>query len=372
MAAFAGSHDHTATTGEWTGDEQTVSDCTSQGKINDTVPTELFSLTDARGGYLSYLFFVFAIEHFPDGGDTIVTVHVDEHHPPSGSTLQFRLYEAIGIWPRDERAWGTQLFGKGGMNGAVYLTIKVPFASSIRVTAQIPPGLVPGQREEMLWACARAVVGANVRVTHGGLVLPRAARLRLDAVRGNVLKPFELQPMLHSPIGSAAAVVALTMLVNAPGLNSFEGCIRQHEADNSTDDSSASSWAEWQRQAQAGNASESGKVTVVAGGLEDVSSSSFYFQQVGDARYTLPEVGVTHFEWNPHGRVAMYRQFLADQMLLPSGKDIRWTWRNGETQDVVTGQKCISMVGPPIGRDIQNATVTTHVWYYELANCSRA
>ena len=43
----------------------------------------------------------------------------------------------------DERAWGTRLFGKGGKNGAVYLTIKAPFASSVVVTAQIPEGLHP-------------------------------------------------------------------------------------------------------------------------------------------------------------------------------------------------------------------------------------
>ena len=53
------------------------------------------------------------------------------------------LLQAIGIWPRDERAWGTRLFGKGGKNGAVYLTVKAPFASSVVVTAQIPDGLHP-------------------------------------------------------------------------------------------------------------------------------------------------------------------------------------------------------------------------------------
>eukprot|EP01045_Picozoa_sp_COSAG04_P028686 COSAG04_NODE_4520_length_2039_cov_1.902062_2_plen_135_part_00 len=101
---------------------------------------QVFSLRDPRGGYLSYLFFVFAVEHYPSGGETVVTITVDDD--PS-SVIQFRLYEAIGIWPRDERAWGTRLFGKGGKNGAVYLTIKAPFASSVVVTAQIPEGLHP-------------------------------------------------------------------------------------------------------------------------------------------------------------------------------------------------------------------------------------
>ena len=227
------------------------------------------------------------------------------------------------------------------MNGAVYLTIKVPFATAVRVTAQIPPALVPVQRSEMLWTCARAVVGPDVRVTHAGLLLPRSARLRVQARRAAVLKPFELTPLLQSPAGTATAVVALTMLIDAPGLNSFEGCIRQHE--NGT----------------AG-------MRVVAGGLEDVSASSFYFQQVGEARYTLPEVGVTHFEWNPHGRVGLYRQFTSDVYLIPFGKDANWTWRNGETLNVADGTKCTSLTGPQIGADVQNATVTTHAWFYEM------
>ena len=103
------------------------------------------------------------------------------------------------------------------------------------------------------------------------------------------------------------------------------------------------------------------------GGLEDIASSSFYFQQVGDSRYTFEGAGVTHFEFNPHGRVAMYRIFDKDPMLLPSGKGQLWTWRNGETLDVETGLKCVNMTGPQIGDSLHNATVTTHTWTYEIS-----
>ena len=359
----------------WSGDEETVSSCTSQGTINSSAPTEIFAHADERGGYLSYLFFVFATEHFPDGGETVVTVHVDEEvgaNSSSSSTVSFRLYEAIGIWPRDERTWGTSLFGKGGKNGAVYVTVKMPFERSVRVTAQIPPGLPPagppagrfghgggsagdGQDKEMIWACARAVLGSAVQASHAGVAIPRSARLKVQVVRGAVLRPFEQVTMLSSLPGKAACIVALTMLVDAPGLNSFEGCVRQYEGSGGNNGGNS------------GGAGESGTaVRVVAGGLEDVASSSFYFQQVGDARFTLPEVGVTHFEWNPHGRVAMYRLFSADSYFIPAAKNATWTWRNGETLDVVTGRKCTTLVGPQIGADVQNATVTTHVWYYEL------
>jgi hypothetical protein len=51
----------------WSGDEETVSRCTSQGKITRE-PSTVFSLHDSRGGYLSYIFVVFAVEHYPDGG----------------------------------------------------------------------------------------------------------------------------------------------------------------------------------------------------------------------------------------------------------------------------------------------------------------
>ena len=51
---------------------------------------QVFSLRDPRGGYLSYLFFVFAVEHYPDGGETLITITVDDD--PS-SAIQFRLYE---------------------------------------------------------------------------------------------------------------------------------------------------------------------------------------------------------------------------------------------------------------------------------------
>ena len=99
--------------------------------------------------------------------------------------------------------------------------------------------------------------------------------------------------------------------------------------------------------------------------------SSFFFQQVGDSRYTSEGARVTHFEFNPHGRVALYRIFDKDPMLLPSGKGQLWTWRNGETLDVETGLKCVNMTGPQIGDSLHNATVTTHTWTYEVSAAMR-
>ena len=95
-------------------------------------------------------------------------------------------------------------------------------------------------------------------------------------------------------------------------------------------------------------------------------------EAVENERYTFAGVGVTHFEFNPHGRVAMYRVFDSDPMLLPASADQSWTWRNGETQDVATGLKCTSMTGPQIGDSLHNATVTTHAWTYEMPAAARA
>ena len=213
----------------WTGDEETISHCTSQGTLSRQ-PREVFSLHDQRGGYLSYLFFVFAVEHYPDGGETTVTITVDgDVH----SAVEFRLYEAIGIWPRDERKWGTSLFGKGGENGAVYLNIPVPFDSSVVVTAHIPelhPGgeMYNNQTNEAVWTCGRALVGRGIPVVHNGLTLPPHARLRLHRNRQVELQPLQLLELMSSPASTATMVIAYTMLIDADGLNSFEGCLRQH------------------------------------------------------------------------------------------------------------------------------------------------
>jgi hypothetical protein len=282
-----------------------------------------------------------------------MTITVDDD---DSSAIQFRLYEAIGIWPRDERSWGTTLFGKGGMNGAVYLTIKAPFASSIVVTAQIPSELHPAgemfnnQTAEMVWTCGRAVVGSTASVVHNGLQLPRRARLRLHRNHHVQLVPLQLLELLRSPVGTATMVIAYTMLIDADGLNSFEGCLRQHSELNATSERNLST----------------SPFSLIAGGLEDISSSSFYFQQVENERYTFAGVGVTHMEFNPHGRIAMYRIFDSDPMLLPASAGQSWTWRNGETVDMATGLKCVNMTGPQIGDSLHNATVTTHAWTYEL------
>ena len=240
-----------------------------------------------------------------------------------------------------ERQWGNALWGKGGKNGAVYSTIKVPFNRSILVTATLPDGVLS---PEAVWSCGRAVVGGRVAVAER--LLPPAARLRLYVNSHTVLKPMELVELLDSPRNTSSVVLAMTMLIDAPGLNSFEGCFRQEALD--------------------GGAVPTTTTTLIGGGLEDLASSSFYFQQVGGPRYTHAGVGVTHFEWNPHGRAALYRLFDQDVMVLPASKHIKWSWRNGETKDVITGLKCTSMVGPQIGADVQNATVTTHVWVYEF------
>ena len=195
-----------------------------------------------------------------------------------------------------------------------------------------------------MWTCGRAVVGSSARVAHGGMTLPPQARLRLHRNHQVEMAPLQLLELMRSPRGVATMVVAYTMLVDADGLNSWEGCVRQH-----------------QTPAVGGD-----EFSLIAGGLEDVASSSFYFQQVGEDRYTFEGAGVTHFEFNPHGRVAMYRIFDADPMLIGAGAEAWWTWRNGETQDEATGLKCVNMTGPQIGDSLHNATVTTHAWVYEL------
>ena len=323
---------------EWDGTEETISSCDSQGKLVPGQPLPVFNLTDARGGYLSYVFLVFAIEHFPTGGRTIMTITIDGD---AEAALSFHMYDALGIWPEDERQWGNRLWGKGGKNGAVYSFVKAPFAHSVLVTATMADDVTT---EEAVWTCGRAVVGD--RVSHAGKLLPASARLRLYVNSQKVLKPMELVTLGESPANTSSVVLALSMLIDAPGLNSFEGCFRQNQF--------------------IGDGKAQNVTTLIGGGLEDMASSSFYFQQVGGPRYIQPTAGVTHFEWNPHGRVALYRLWDEDVMVLPASKAFRWSWRNGETEDVATGLKCVNLTGPQIGADVQDATVTSHLWVYEF------
>ncbi len=130
------------------------------------------------------------LSHMWFGGDwaafekTRLRVYVDGETIPS-IDMEMGLGHGYGFGG-DGAPWGTEKLGKTGHPSGVYNSYKIPFGTSIRVTAQRSK---EGPAEAAFWWIVRGT--KNLPVFLGGMRLPEQARLKLYTLEDHVAQPLE-------------------------------------------------------------------------------------------------------------------------------------------------------------------------------------
>ena len=112
----------------------------------------------------------------------------------SHASIEFKPPMAAGVGFDDNTVWGTAKIGHGSNAGGWYLNLKVPFASSIRITVTLP-----GKKAAGCYVIIRGCEDLPVMV--GALTLPRDARLRLHKIEGVTFQPGDWVPIVDLPHG---------------------------------------------------------------------------------------------------------------------------------------------------------------------------
>src|SRR5271157_2146420 len=230
---------------------------------------------------------------------TRVRVYIDGEIKPS---IDMELYLGHGIGFGDDFSpWGTARIGKIGTGTSVYNTYRIPFGTSVRVTAQRSPN-APDAPE--FWWIIRGT--ENLPVMLGGVKLPDSARLKLHKVEDYTARPFEEFALCD--VKGNGALYQVTMA--AKGL-------RKSAKDQWKD----LSYMEACMRAYVGGAKQA---LMLSSGLEDYFLGTYYFNK---GRYATPVAGLTHF--NPaENEFSAYRFHEEDPVFFKNG--LRLTCRCGE------------------------------------------
>jgi hypothetical protein len=221
------------------------------------------------------------------------------------ASIDMELFLGHGIGFADETAvpWGTPRIGKLGTGTSVYDTYRIPFGSSIRVTAQLPPDI---HANPLFWWIVRGT--ENLPVQIGGVTLPDNARLHLYKVVDKVAQPLEEFPLCD--VKGDGALYEVTMA--AQGLRTttvekdrwqdlafMEGCMRAYKDGDP-------------------------EPLMLSSGLEDYFLGTYYFNK---GLYHTPVAGCTHLDV-AHNSFSAYRFHDDDPVFFHDG--LKLTARCGE------------------------------------------
>jgi hypothetical protein len=250
---------------------------------------------------------------------TRIRVYVDGERQAS---IDMEMFLGHGIGFGDDHApWGIARIGKTGQPSGIYNTYRIPFGTSVRVTAQRAPD---AEKDPVFWWIIRGT--ENLPVTIGGARLPDAARLHLYKLEGYQAKPLE-EFSLCDVKGTGAlyqvtiAAKALRQSGSWQDLSFMEACVRAYET----------------------GATEP---LLLSSGLEDYFLGTYYFNK---GRYYTPIAGLTHLDKQDNSFSA-YRFHEDDPIFFQNG--LRLTCRCGETLNGET------LHDPP------PTQYTTYVWLY--------
>jgi hypothetical protein len=170
------------------------------------------------------------LSHFWFGGnfkgveDTRIRYYVDGEETAS---IDMDLNLGHGIGFHDNQApWATKFVGKIGKRNGLFNNYRIPFGTSIRVTAQRSG---EAAADGHIWWIIRGV--ENGRVTLGGVQLPAAARLKLHRLEEQEVDP--LAEFTLADISGKGAIYQVTMtaegLDDTPDrINYLEACMRAY------------------------------------------------------------------------------------------------------------------------------------------------
>ena len=275
------------------------------------VEAELFRYSGK--GFLSHMWFG---GDFKDYGLTRIRVYVDGEREAS---IDMELMMGHGIGFQDSRApWGVERIGKTGDPSGIYNTFRIPFGSSVRVTAQRVKEEEGEKEVPPFWWIIRGV--ENVPLEVGGVKLPEHARLRLYKVVNRGAKPLEEFSMCDT--AKSGMLYMVTIAAKSSKFCFMESCVR----------------------AYMGGAKDP---LLLSSGMEDYFLGTYDFNK---GKYYTPIAGVTHLV--PDAEFSAYRFHEADPVFFNNG--LRLTIRDGEESN-----------GKVFGCNPQPTVFTTYVWVYE-------
>ena len=272
------------------------------------VEAELFRYSGK--GFLTHMWFGGDFQNY---GRTRIRVYVDGE-PQASIVMELMMGHGIGF--EDNAApWGVERIGKTGAPSGIYNTYRIPFGSSVRVTAQRAQG---SEEDPPFWWIIRGIDSTPLEV--GGVRLPENARLRLHKVVNRTAKPLEEFAMYDTR--KSGMLYMVTIAGKSSAFCFMESCVR----------------------AYIGGAKSP---MLLSSGLEDYFLGTYDFNK---GRYYTPVAGVTHLV--PDAEFSAYRFHETDPVFFNNG--LRLTLRDGEESG-----------GKVFGCAPQDTMFTTYVWAYE-------
>jgi len=280
---------------------------------------------------LTECWFTGTVATFPS---LIIRFYIDDEAP-----LEFELYRAHGIgFENDATQPPNQYVGKNAHYGGIYNTYRVPFASSIRVTWQLPVPWVNGTTPAYYWSIVRGLEGAPIVV--GDFALPDSARLRLYKNENITLQPLEFTTLATSSGTNGGMIFQVFVEARSTDPNFLEACFRLY-----LDGASSPMF--------------------LSSGTEDFFLSAYYFN---GGTYFGTESGLTTLQQgNNSFEMSAYKFFVRDPLLWSSS--FKLVWRNMEDASCpnawIAGQGP-AFVGTPRKRvGVAPNTYSSYVWTYE-------
>lgn len=266
------------------------------------------------------------LTHMWFGGDwpgyekTRLRVYVDNEASPS-IDMEMGLGHGCGFG--DEAApWGSEKMGKTGHPSGTYNTYRIPFGTSIRVTAQRHPN---SPEVAAFWWIVRGT--ENLPATLAGVRLPEEARLRLYKRENHIALPLEEFDLCD--VDGGGALYQVTM---------------EAESLRNTGDWKDISYLEAIVRAYMNREPEP---LLLSSGLEDYFLGTYYFNR---GRYANALAGLTHLD-TAKNTFSAYRFHDDDPIFFQEG--FRLTCRCGEE---LNGKM---LHDPPATR------FTTYTWLYQ-------
>ncbi len=258
--------------------------------------------------------------NWPGYERTRIRVYVDGEEKPS-IDMELGLGHGYGFG-ESAAPWGCSRLGKTGHPSGIYNTYRIPFGTSIRVTAQRAKESPDGAP---FWWIVRGT--ENLPVTIGGVRLPDSARLKLYRLESHVaqrLKEFNLCNVQGAGALYQVTIAAKTNEVTGDwkDLSFLEACMRAYfdGAD---------------------------KPVLLSSGLEDYFLGTYYFNR---GKYATNVAGLTHLD-KQNASFSAYRFHDEDPVFFKKG--LRLTCRCGEE---LRGH---------VFHEPSETTYSTYTWVYE-------
>ncbi len=248
-----------------------------------------------------------------------IRIYVDGE---SAASIDMELFLGHGIGYKDDFGpWGTKRIGKTGQPSGIYNTYRIPFGSSVRITAQLHEG---DEKNKRFWYIFRGV--ENLPVEFSGVRLPANARLKLYKLEDYTAKTLEEFALCDTK--RPGMLYQVTVAAHSTRHTFLESCVRAY-------------------------VDGADQPMLLSSGLEDYFLGTYFFNR---GTYHNDVAGLTHLDKEDHSFSA-YRFHEEDPILYRKG--LRLTLRCGEEIGDQRHNKRTQRWGAP------PTTYTTYVWVYE-------